>query len=645
MSSEDSGPEVTKPRTRKRIRKDLQGPDAPAEPPIKRVRGKQGKLKEIMNMPIEVFTEIAKYLYPIDLILLSRASKFFRQLLLNRSATKTWQYALSNVDGLPPCPKGLCEPQYAALVFSKYCSMCGKQAPRPMDPVLRVRLCASCRDQHVSHVEDHEHGLVPTSWTILPAKGGGFYFRCLRKDSAELDRELDALRLAGDRLASSRWVEQRRREMEQRKEDAQPLADFLAQQGSEQNDSLAARRGQRESDRIRFRLLELGWVEGDFEMREKDGTKRWKSLVCVAKPLTERTHFASGTQPRAAPGGGGVTTQAAACFKDLSMGILRTCRGVSGVLDRHVQGKHDDDSDSKGENKALKAPFPSHSLIFDCEPFEQLVDTDASMEDFEETLMGMGPALDQFLVEWKANLEKALVQRLPCDTRLLMENSLALDEEPSTASDLAPEPAIEVDSQPIRNLPLEIQLLLRADVVWDQTYSSSPHFYPESFRGFYSSTADSISFSAKTSEIAKALLIALGCPNATYLAMKAAGPVFTCGRCRGHKSVTWGEMLQHYLGEQKKWDDVQNYPSFRERRLVYVFTHDAKKFQGDKPLVRMANDEEKEAPYHSTYSIHRCITCFSVGPGFSFHQTESDAIDHVCHVHLVQNPLKDVHYR
>jgi hypothetical protein len=86
---------------------------------------------------------------------------------MSRSAIHIWRSAERNVPGLPPCPEELCEPQYAALVFSKYCSVsmfidilrklnfdaeywaqtCGNQAPRPMDAMLHVRLCVACRNQ------------------------------------------------------------------------------------------------------------------------------------------------------------------------------------------------------------------------------------------------------------------------------------------------------------------------------------------------------------------------------------------------------------------------------------------------------------------------------------------------------------------
>ncbi|KAJ1302408.1 hypothetical protein OPQ81_002726 [Rhizoctonia solani] len=52
----------------------------------KRVKGKQGGLQGIMKMPIEVFMEIAPYVNPGDLITLIRTNKFFRAMLLNRTA-------------------------------------------------------------------------------------------------------------------------------------------------------------------------------------------------------------------------------------------------------------------------------------------------------------------------------------------------------------------------------------------------------------------------------------------------------------------------------------------------------------------------------------------------------------------------------
>ncbi|KAG9083804.1 hypothetical protein FS749_005721, partial [Ceratobasidium sp. UAMH 11750] len=429
--AEDSEPETAKPKTRKRVRKDRQSSDAPAEPPIKRSRGKQGKLKGLMNMPIEVFTEIAKYLYPLDLILLSRANKFFRQLLLSRSAIQTWQHALSNVDGLPPCPEELCEPQYAALMFTKYCSMCGKHAMRPMDPRLLVRLCVSCRDEQIRPVESGEHGLLPMSFTILPAKKGRRPWYCLRNDAVTLDNEL---RLAGDRMATSRWMERKRQEMERRIKNAQPLIRFLEQQETEQSDSLVVRRGQRE-EAIRSRLLGLGWVEGDFEMREKSGMKQWKSLVCVAKPLTQRNwetilpqltpllersrelRLEAETLQRGQQRYSKTSRWIYSTLKDLEPYAWipdwpgkTTANPVPGSDSPQTQGVV---GSSQLDNEVLKTSRPTDYLVLAWAPFKQLLDTDIPMEEFEVALAGMRPTLDQLLAEWRANLEKALIERLP----------------------------------------------------------------------------------------------------------------------------------------------------------------------------------------------------------------------------------------
>ncbi|KAG8727820.1 hypothetical protein FRC12_022196 [Ceratobasidium sp. 428] len=232
FSAEDSQPETLEPRPTKRMRIDYEDSEPPAQPMIKRARGRQGKLKGIMNMPIEVFTEITNYLYPLDLISLSRANKFFRQLLMRRSAIQTWRYALSNVPDLPPCPKELCEPQYAALVFSRCCSMCGKQALRPMDPILQVRFCVSCRDQEVVPLRNDEYGVVPTSSALMPARKQRIPC-CLRKDLDAYRTEYDAVRLAGGQNVADRWKQNKREEAMLRRRKAEPLAEFIKKMGDD----------------------------------------------------------------------------------------------------------------------------------------------------------------------------------------------------------------------------------------------------------------------------------------------------------------------------------------------------------------------------------------------------------------------------
>ncbi|KAG8678285.1 hypothetical protein FRC08_017915, partial [Ceratobasidium sp. 394] len=101
--------------------------------------------------------------------------------------------------------------------------------------------------------------------------------------------------------------------------------------------------------------------------------------------------------------------------------------------------------------------------------------------------------------------------------------------------------------------------------------------------------------------------------------------------------------VRHYLNEERKWINVQATTSFKDGQLTYVFTHDPKTSQGDKPLVRIANDKGKETEDRPAHSKRSCLICLPVIGGY--YQTKRDVIDHVRHVHLVQNPKKDVHYR
>ncbi|KAG8769294.1 hypothetical protein FRC12_005049 [Ceratobasidium sp. 428] len=567
-STEDLEPDSSKPKPSKRKRKTHQDSGASTHTMIKRARGKQGKLQGLMNMPIEVFTEISKYLYPLDLILLSRANKFFRQLLMSRSAIQTWRYALSNVPGLPPCPVELCEPQYAALVFSKYCSMCGKQALRPMDPVLQVRLCASCRDQEV-HCPGHgAYGVVPTSTTLLPQKGRQSFLCCLRKDWDAYYGEYRAVQQADGHNAAFLWAQKRRREVTARLDNARPLITFIKAMEEEQGDDLATRREQRREE-IESRLLKLDWENGDFKMREKTGIKQWKSLVCVAKPLTERDwdkilpqltvlldhnrklrleHEASARK----------STRQSTTYQWLHKTLRETepyARVVEDDQSENINQAQEDlystlkyTEEMKCANKNVKTPHPSTDQVIAWDPFKLLVDTDVPMEDFELSLAGIRPTLDALLLEWRANFEKDLVELLPANM-----DSVAASPEATTSAlgfqnNAIPRPIPEftilVGGEPAGSLPSDTQKLLRADAIFHRVPNTF-YYYPDDFAPLWPTTSDSVTwrFNLEVSKIARALLVALGNVNATYLQLKAAGPAFSCGRCVSRNCVTWREMV------------------------------------------------------------------------------------------------------
>ncbi|RPD67471.1 hypothetical protein L226DRAFT_136938 [Lentinus tigrinus ALCF2SS1-7] len=105
---------------------------------------KVGELSALKDVPSEIFYMIIGWLRPLDLIHLSRTSKFFRSILLSRKNECLWKEARMNVPGLPDCPPTLSEPRYAAFLFDQYCFACGVEHSTTFDYNLALRFCAPC---------------------------------------------------------------------------------------------------------------------------------------------------------------------------------------------------------------------------------------------------------------------------------------------------------------------------------------------------------------------------------------------------------------------------------------------------------------------------------------------------------------------
>ncbi|OAX39063.1 hypothetical protein K503DRAFT_113414 [Rhizopogon vinicolor AM-OR11-026] len=122
---------------RKRSRKNADD----AKPSKKSKR--RGRLDLMPTMNLDILFHILIFLHPMDLVNLSRTSKDFRNLLLQRSSAATWKVARLQVDSLPDCPPDMSEPQYANLVFYPHCHDCDKVV-RSILWQFRVRYCSKC---------------------------------------------------------------------------------------------------------------------------------------------------------------------------------------------------------------------------------------------------------------------------------------------------------------------------------------------------------------------------------------------------------------------------------------------------------------------------------------------------------------------
>ncbi|KAG9116822.1 hypothetical protein FRC07_007425, partial [Ceratobasidium sp. 392] len=279
--------EVPAPK-RKRARTARTTKSAPRK---RQVRGKQGRLEGLMRMPIDIFAEIALHLMPKDIIMLSRSSKFFRSLLMNRSAIHIWHGSMRNVPGLPPCPPDMSEPRYLTLIYGRNCSMCGGNFNRRMDEILRVRLCPECRNKSLISIAEYPfelHDLVLHSNKIMPSKRRWHLdAHALKSDVDEVQAKIEELRESEDQSALEKWKETRRQELDVRRKQATELIVFLNGIDLDRDAELSGLRRERKAE-IHRRLLELGWEKEDLKFPYLRG-RDWDTLVEQPRPLTNRT--------------------------------------------------------------------------------------------------------------------------------------------------------------------------------------------------------------------------------------------------------------------------------------------------------------------------------------------------------------------
>ncbi|KAG8707676.1 hypothetical protein FRC08_000362 [Ceratobasidium sp. 394] len=400
------------------------------------VRGKQGGLKGLMEMPIEIFTEIAYLLTPGDLIALARSSKFFRGVLLQRSAIHMWRRAQQNMPRLPSCPFHMCEPQYAALVFSKSCTLCGASATAKLDPNLHVRLCPSCRDTQLRELTpwnrravvdktlvNHSYATRPKTEKKRPRYSEHPIYG-LRQEINEVFKKQRQFQSAGhmDRLA--KWEEERRKLVSARYKHGKRLAVYLESIETSRGEELSNLKQQRRED-IKERLKALGWTNKDMKFSDSHA-KPWRALVDPPKPLTERIwknilpkltalleenrerHIAHGKLVR--------QIQRREHIHKFLLRLKNAEHPLEPIVDplgAELPPHGSDDSDSFDSVRyfELGNPFPntSFALAWDC--LADLSEREIPVEEVQAELEARTAQIRQKVLEWKSGVEQKLGEK------------------------------------------------------------------------------------------------------------------------------------------------------------------------------------------------------------------------------------------
>ncbi|KAG8924480.1 hypothetical protein FRC01_011444 [Tulasnella sp. 417] len=246
---------------------------------ITRRGGRGGKLRDLMYMPVDIFTEICSYLGPYDLRRLSLSSKRLWDILMTKEARHIWKTALDSVVDLPECPSDLKEPQYGSLT------------PGNTDNSMTTEWILTFR-------RDFDLGINDSTLTKIIRYFDSYLVMSLasnyqRNNSDKNDQrhyytaalkkaahEYDAFSSEEARMKYLSLLGERR---DYRVKTGEAMVIWKNNQLASRADEIAARKDARYQS-IKAKLIALGWEPRDFPM----GDKAFKDLVSKDQKLTPK---------------------------------------------------------------------------------------------------------------------------------------------------------------------------------------------------------------------------------------------------------------------------------------------------------------------------------------------------------------------
>ncbi|KAG8983703.1 hypothetical protein FRB90_005826 [Tulasnella sp. 427] len=296
------------------------GKAVPEQPQlITRRGGRGGKLRDLMNMPIDIFAEVCSYLEPFDIRRLALTSQRLWEILMTKESRAIWKRALNAVPGLPPCPNDLNEPQYVWLLFSSECQTtgCSGRGTRA-DWYHRVRYCADCYEVEMTNnwllsyngqiqsqfdsdtlsvVQKYfdSNPVMRRTWVRAGTKKDEKHFRLstLKRATAGYD----ALSTPEER---AEWLTKLKDDRDYRVSTGKAMREWKSKQMADRSKDIEEVKKAR-FESIKAKLLELGWEENDCPTFKKEfrdiafkdqklTPKIWQTILPKLEPLlhTER---------------------------------------------------------------------------------------------------------------------------------------------------------------------------------------------------------------------------------------------------------------------------------------------------------------------------------------------------------------------
>ncbi|KAB5589538.1 hypothetical protein CTheo_7013 [Ceratobasidium theobromae] len=612
------------------------------------------RFRTFIDVPLDVFHEIVSYLAVADLLSVSKTCKPFCQMLMSVSSKTLWKTALNRIEGLPPCPG------FVMSVKAKYLTATAlRQAYTSL--FLGLRVCRS----------------VPSL---------AFVMIMLKRDVNALVDEIKSIGAPISSPAIEKWREHKIKAINARREFTIELIKYIEKTELEWSHEAFTIWCAREQE-IKERLMKDGWTLRGMGFRSFS----WDRLVRKPKPLTD------GAWRKLYPKLVSLLKASREEMKNSrSRDLIRILKDmypkdesrllVSVIVHgSHSQSDYDETRRRLGYLPSQKdfwkvyMPFPSPAEALTIPVIKEQIEEDISDEELRQNLVNLKKEVDQNLVDWRMRVHQNLFkiwneerEEFPIDLEAMNNHALGISgltscssNQDNLLSSVLPEFTLKFirqdgeTTQDIRELPEDLQLLLRADVFFKTFQENDPcvgrHTYPKVVSQFNSRYLLEDQWVLKTlkcdheaSTVARALLKWIGRPNATSAEMRALGTTFQCGRCRYIN--TWENFIYHYTTEILNWRiGKQKLEELGSTHTIFNRTHDLDSTNGAFFKFIPPNGERYKCLNESPEPV-LCKICQELGIHASYQWDRyhtsgpSDISDHLRNVHNIRYPIMGDHF-
>ncbi|CAE7187521.1 unnamed protein product [Rhizoctonia solani] len=626
--------------------------------------------KMLFDLPLELLVEIATYLRPLDIVRLARVNKICRGLIMRRSAACIWRAALRTANALPPTPISLAEPRLTALLFLAECSICGGYTGENVDFYLQVKLCVECRGTDIIPVTDPS----VTKFIFASSSKGTLMASskiCLREDYKRIKSKYQALQAARDPKALGGWTKEQLKIVEDRSKSARLLSkwqkNWMKTRPASQNQRLSRKeRRQLTNARvasIEARMIEMGYQRSEVRHLKNLEPKKRREWIANSGPLDEQAwelamphllHHLEKQRKRIRcserqPTLNGMLLRVQNRLEPISCIQLQLNPedrdSLSASKSDEIISEPIDNCPISPNSNTILPSFPhSADIPLICADVQVIMEAESPSEAFEFEIQTKESEIEHAAQAWRDVLELTLLDLLPTDTRPADTGTSEYKLVLGTGQ----------GARPLDLLSVGCRKLLRADSIFCVqspflTFSDLLH-YPENFQGqFKMSDRVKLRCNGTALRIARALLCAIGLPDASHFAMDMIPRLYRCGRCDDKPIFyLWKDLLQHYVKESRANMNDLGIFALRTYEAIDLDapTHDIGAVYPDKPLVELL-DAAAYIPALSAVSNQNqfaCLLCPQAN-GFANGYIDGDNLGYYFqHVHSIDEPIEGVHY-